>query len=121
MTITAHVPGALRRAPLALAIALAASVLLPAFAQTGPAASETSETSDAKTLDAVVVTASGFEQKLTAAPASISVISREELAKRPYMTLIDAVRDLEGVDVGETADKTGQKTISLRGMARTTR
>ena len=116
MTITAHVPGALRRAPLALAIALAASVLLPAFAQTGPAASETSETSDAKTLDAVVVTASGFEQKLTAAPASISVISREELAKRPYMTLIDAVRDLEGVDVGETADKTGQKTISIRGM-----
>ncbi|MGB0213807.1 TonB-dependent receptor plug domain-containing protein, partial [Algiphilus sp.] len=34
----------------------------------------------------------------------------------PYMTLIDAVRDLEGVDVGETADKTGQKTISIRGM-----
>src|SRR5690606_31074341 len=34
----------------------------------------------------------------------------------PYLTLIDAVRDLEGVDVGETSDKTGQRTISIRGM-----
>lgn len=66
--------------------------------------------------DVVVVTASGFEQKLTDAPASISVITAEELKERPYMTLIDAVRDLEGIDVGETADKTGQRTISLRGM-----
>ncbi|RYG32578.1 MAG: TonB-dependent receptor, partial [Burkholderiales bacterium] len=66
--------------------------------------------------DVVVITASGFEQKLTDAPASISVVTAEEIKQRPYMTLIDAVRDLEGVDVGETADKTGQRTISLRGM-----
>ena len=71
---------------------------------------------DATTLDTIVVTAAGFEQKITDAPASISVITREELATRPYITLIDAVRDLEGVDVGETSDKTGQKTISMRGM-----
>ncbi|MDY0073657.1 MAG: TonB-dependent receptor [Thauera sp.] len=69
-----------------------------------------------KQLGAVVVSAAGFEQKITDAPASISVITQEELSKKPYMTLIDAVRDLEGVDVGETADKTGQKTISMRGM-----
>ncbi|MGE8213736.1 MAG: TonB-dependent receptor domain-containing protein [Stenotrophomonas sp.] len=68
------------------------------------------------TLDKVVVTASGFEQKITDAPASISVITQEELAKRPYITLLDAVRDLEGVDVGETRDKTGQGSISMRGM-----
>jgi outer membrane receptor for ferrienterochelin and colicins len=71
---------------------------------------------DATTLDTIVVTAAGFEQKITDAPASISVVTREELATRPYITLIDAVRDLEGVDVGETSDKTGQKTISMRGM-----
>lgn len=110
MTTTARAPSAPRRAPLAVAIAFAALTASPAFAQAGPADGA------AKTLDSVVVTASGFEQKITTAPASISVISREELAKRPYMTLIDAVRDLEGVDVGETADKTGQKTISIRGM-----
>jgi outer membrane receptor for ferrienterochelin and colicins len=64
----------------------------------------------------IVVTAAGFEQKIVDAPASISVVTAEELAQRPYMTLIDAVRDLEGVDVGETSDKTGQRTISIRGM-----
>lgn len=67
-------------------------------------------------VEEVVVTAAGFEQKIVDAPASISVVSAEELVKRPYITLIDAVRDLEGVDVGETADKTGQRTISIRGM-----
>ncbi|HNQ75713.1 MAG TPA: TonB-dependent receptor plug domain-containing protein, partial [Pseudothauera hydrothermalis] len=67
-------------------------------------------------LDEVVVSATGFEQKITDAPASISVVTQEELAKKPYMTLIDAVRELEGVDVGETSDKTGQRTISMRGM-----
>src|SRR5690606_10769728 len=71
---------------------------------------------DVATLAPVVVTAAGFEQKLTEAPASISVVSREELSRRPYLSLVDAVADLEGVDVGETSDKTGQKTISIRGM-----
>jgi outer membrane receptor for ferrienterochelin and colicins len=64
----------------------------------------------------IVVTAAGFEQKVTDAPASITVVSEKELRERPYMTLIDAVRDIEGVDVGETSDKTGQRTISIRGM-----
>ncbi|MGI9375647.1 MAG: TonB-dependent receptor domain-containing protein [Tsuneonella suprasediminis] len=64
----------------------------------------------------IVVTASSFEQKITDAPASISVVTAEEIKRRPYITLIDAVRDLEGVDVGETSDKTGQRTISIRGM-----
>ncbi|WP_382326447.1 TonB-dependent receptor domain-containing protein [Hydrogenophaga sp. UC242_50] len=67
-------------------------------------------------LSEVVVSASGVEQKIADAPASISVVTREELAKRPYTTLLDAVRDIEGVDVGETTDKTGQGTISIRGM-----
>lgn len=70
----------------------------------------------ARELPTVVVSAAGFEQKVTDAPASISVVTKEEIAKRPYTSLIDVVRDLEGVDVGETSDKTGQKTISLRGM-----
>ena len=54
-------------------------------------------------LSNLVVSASGFEQKLVEAPASISVISQQELRARPYMTLLDIVRELEGVDVGETA------------------
>ncbi|MCD9005257.1 TonB-dependent receptor [Luteimonas sp. XNQY3] len=92
-----------------LAIALLGLLSAPAFADSAPATSP-------KDFDTIVVTAAGFEQKLTDAPASISVITQEDLAKRPYMTLLDAVRDLEGVDIGETRDKTGQGTISMRGM-----
>ena len=98
--------GLLRRCPLACALALCAS---PAFAQPAP-------TPAAVDFDPVVVTATGFEQKITDAPASISVVTPEDLAQRPYMTLLDAVRDLEGVDIGETRDKTGQGSISMRGM-----
>ncbi|MCG5496671.1 TonB-dependent receptor domain-containing protein [Ectothiorhodospira variabilis] len=79
--------------------------------------SSVAHASETVRLDEITVTsAAGFEQKITDAPASISVITREELASRPYITLLDAVRDIEGVDVGETTDKTGQGTISMRGM-----
>ncbi|WP_233356675.1 TonB-dependent receptor domain-containing protein [Hirschia baltica] len=88
-----------------------------AFAQDG-SQGEVSDTSAEREMrmSEVVVTAAGFEQKIVDAPASISVVSEQELKVRPYLTLIDAVRNLEGVDVGETADKTGQRTISIRGM-----
>src|SRR5690606_32922803 len=79
------------RLPLALCIALAAT---PVLAAPAPAPAPASEPS---TLDTVVVTATGYEQKIVDAPASISVITREDLAQRPYITLLDAVRDLEGV------------------------
>src|SRR5690554_4632624 len=68
------------------------------------------------TMSEVVVSAAGFEQKITDAPASISVITAEELSKKPYTSLTDAVSQLEGVDIGETSDKTGQGSISMRGM-----
>ncbi|HEV7314141.1 TonB-dependent receptor domain-containing protein [Sphingopyxis sp.] len=88
-------------------MAIAALMAAPAAANEGDEAPAGSD---------IVVTAAGFEQKITDAPASITVVTAEELRERPYMTLIDAVRDIEGVDVGETSDKTGQRTISIRGM-----
>ncbi|WP_445766276.1 TonB-dependent receptor domain-containing protein [Rheinheimera sp.] len=96
--------------PTALACAVAAVFTLPS------ANAELAAAAPDYNMEVIVVTASGFEQKLVDAPASISVITREELAKRPYTTLLDAVRDLEGVDIGETRDKTGQGSISMRGM-----
>lgn len=68
-------------------------------------------------LDQIVVTAAGFEQKIVDAPASISVVTREELRTRPYMNLLDALRDVEGIDTQmESTDKNGKGTISMRGM-----
>ncbi|GIZ11537.1 TonB-dependent receptor domain-containing protein [Pseudomonas sp. NCCP-436] len=64
----------------------------------------------------VVVSASGFEQKITEAPASISVISREELQQKSYANLAEALEEVEGIDVRQGTGKTGGLNISIRGM-----
>lgn len=94
----------------ALAIALSAALSAPAFAQDAP------DGGSARSLDEIVVTASGFEQAIREAPASISVITRDELQTKPVHSLADALVDVEGVDVGVGLDKTGAPQISLRGM-----
>ena len=49
---------------------------------------------EAPRLDDMVVTASGFEQSVSDAPASISVISHEELERGHYQDVTDALRDV---------------------------
>ncbi|RDU52322.1 TonB-dependent receptor domain-containing protein [Helicobacter sp. MIT 01-3238] len=68
----------------------------------------------AKQLDRVVVSASGYEQDIKNAPASISIIPKEEIMTRPIRDLGDAVQDTPGVYV--EANKTGGNTISMRGF-----
>jgi outer membrane receptor for ferrienterochelin and colicins len=65
-------------------------------------------------LENLVVTASGFSQHIKDAPASISVINREQLQSKSYRDVTDALRDVPGVVVtggGSSSD------ISIRGMA----
>ncbi|WP_088141216.1 ligand-gated channel protein [Achromobacter xylosoxidans] len=90
-----------------LAAALCAAglgVAQPAWAQSADSA---------KTLDTVVVTASGYEQQIQDAPASISVITREDLDKKFYRDINDALVDVPGVIVTGGGDR---QDISLRGM-----
>ncbi|WP_312597167.1 TonB-dependent receptor domain-containing protein [Stutzerimonas nitrititolerans] len=68
------------------------------------------------TLSDTVVSASGFEQKITEAPASISVISQEDLQQKRYNNLAQALGDVEGIDIGQGTGKTGGLNISIRGM-----
>jgi len=68
------------------------------------------------TLNDTVVSASGFEQKITEAPASISVISREDLQQKRYSNLAQALDDVEGIDIRQGTGKTGGLNISIRGM-----
>tara|TARA_R110000796_G_scaffold127333_5_gene242601 strand:- start:12233 stop:14446 length:2214 start_codon:yes stop_codon:yes gene_type:complete len=90
----------------ALATALVGCGLsLSVFAETTPV-----------NLDAMVVSASGFEQKITDAPASISVISQEDLQQKRYNNLAQALGDVEGIDIGQGTGKTGGLNISIRGM-----
>jgi len=64
----------------------------------------------------VTVTAGGFEQLVREAPASVTVLEREELKLKRIADLAQALVDVEGVDVGQNVGKTGGLTISMRGM-----
>ncbi|CDG88436.1 ligand-gated channel protein [Xenorhabdus bovienii] len=61
----------------------------------------------------VVTTAAGFQQKIEDAPASISVVSREQLETKSYRDVTDALKDVPGVVV--TGGGSGSD-ISIRGM-----
>ena len=97
-----HPPLSLR--PLAVMIALATA---------GVARAEPIELTAPTVLDEVVVTASGFEQSVEDAPASVTIITGDELRKKSYNDLGDAVRNIEGVIVNGSANETD---ISIRGM-----
>ena len=86
-----------------LGLALSALVAMPALAQPID-------------LGKTVISAAGFEQKIADAPASVSVVSQEELKSKPYSGLADALRDVEGIDVGSGFDKNGNMSITMRGL-----
>lgn len=104
-----------RRSTLTTALSLSALAPLSTLAQESTAQENTTE-EGIHGLDTLVITASGFEQTLTEAPASISVITREQLEQQSINSIADALRDVEGVDVGGQVGKTGGRNISIRGM-----
>ncbi|HLR77506.1 MAG TPA: TonB-dependent receptor plug domain-containing protein, partial [Burkholderiaceae bacterium] len=93
-------------------VALLGAALGTAFAGSSALAQE----GPVQEFDTIVVTASGFEQDITQAPASISVVTRKELEEKSFTDLADALRDVEGIDVRGNTGKTGNLNISIRGM-----
>ncbi len=85
------------------------AVALTSVASTTAAA----QASDQVKLNDVVVTASGFEQSIKDAPASISVISAEELKKRSYTDVTDALKNVAGVQI---AGGGVERSVMIRGM-----
>lgn len=72
---------------------------------------------DDKELDTVRVTsAAGYEQSVTNASASISVITADDLQRKHFRDLAEALSEVEGVDVLSGTGKTGGLDISIRGM-----
>ena len=67
------------------------------------------------TLQAVTVTATMTEQEARTAPASVTVVTEEELAQRNAANLLDAVRGTPGVTF-QGRQVGGRKTLALRGM-----
>ena len=78
-----------------------------------PLAMGASATENNNEMETMVVTATGYQQKIINAPASISVILQEELRKQSYTTVVDAVRDIPGVYVSGGGN---MQDISIRGM-----
>lgn len=71
---------------------------------------------DTKTLDQITVTtATKTEVNLKDAPASTSVITREELKKRPVKDLVDIIRESTGITLAGRGVG-GRKVITIRGM-----
>lgn len=85
---------------------LATAAALAAF----PAQAE-----DAADPESIVVTATSREQQVKNAPASISVIAREELERLPYREVTDALLEIPGVTV--TAGEGNSRDVSIRGMS----
>ncbi|KEC85423.1 MULTISPECIES: TonB-dependent receptor domain-containing protein [Acinetobacter] len=68
-------------------------------------------------LSTIVVSAAGYEQKLKDAPASITVITAQDLKGKRINSIADALVDVEGVDVSLMEGKTGGLNIRIRGMS----
>ena len=91
--------------PLAGAI-LAALSAVPACLQAA--------TPETRELDTVVVTATATDRLASDAPASVSVITREQLDLKPVLDLSDALRGTPGITVAGVGF--GRRGIRIRGM-----
>lgn len=90
------------------------AMLLGVTALTLPAVAFAQDASDEVVkLDTVVITAGGFEQNVEDAPASVTVISGEELAKGDIRSLTDALKGVQGV---VTTGIANEEDIQIRGL-----
>ncbi len=64
--------------------------------------------------DTLVVTAAATEQNLKDAPASISVVTQQDLQRRPVNNLKDVLQDVPGVQLTNEGDN--RKGVSIRGL-----
>lgn len=93
------------------AAALACSTLsaaMPLIARADTASADIAQ------LDSIVVTASATERLLEDAPASVTVLTREELRRRPVYDVAEAVEGSPGVSLRSVG--INGKGISIRGM-----
>lgn len=96
----------LLRAGSAVAAIVVGAWSIPALAADDQSATDTSQ---------IVVTATTRVQEVKDAPASISVITRDDLERLPYREVTDALMEIPGVTV--TTGEGNSRDISIRGMA----
>jgi outer membrane receptor protein involved in Fe transport len=62
-----------------------------------------------------ITTASKTSERITHTPAAMIVVSREQIRARRYVSLLDLLRDLPGVDIQARTHNTSNNEILLRG------
>lgn len=98
------------RRPLVAALACLATIPFNTWAQTAP--------ENVTQLQNIVVTASGFEQVIADAPATITVITEKELQGKAYRNVTDALQDIPGVSIeGGASGKFESTNINIRGLS----
>jgi len=98
-----------RRSVAALAAAIGLALASTAHADAS------ADAASARQMDTVVVTATGAQQWIKDAPASISVISREEIERKPVTSIGQLLSTVPGV-TGGYALSGAQSKIRLRGL-----
>ena len=94
--------------PLCLALLGAASTSV--FANSSTDATSTHQ------LSTIVVSAAGFEQDIKNAPASISVVTKEDIEKKNATSIADLLVDVPGIDIRDGVGKTSGLNIKMRGL-----
>jgi len=95
-----------------LSFALLGAMTTSAFADT----TTTSENTNTHQLATIVVSASGFEQDIKNAPASISVVTKEDIEKKNATSIADLLSDVPGIDIRDGIGKTSGLNIKMRGL-----
>ncbi|MFB9136068.1 TonB-dependent receptor domain-containing protein [Vibrio olivae] len=72
------------------------------------------DTDSSNTTETVVVTAAGYEQNIARAPATISVITAEDIEKKSYTDITDVLKNISGVQVSGGGV---EQAIMIRGMS----
>ena len=70
---------------------------------------------EVKLNEVTVTSATGFEQNIKDAPASVSVISQKEIARRNHQDIESVVKDAPGV-FGATLGAASRRGITMRGL-----
>ena len=71
------------------------------------------------TLDEVVVTATRDEEEIRKIPASVTVITREEIEQSNAQNTVDLLRDKAGVLVSDYIGNGKTATVDIRGFGET--
>lgn len=93
-----------------LSLALIGTIAVPAFAN------PTTENPQSHQLSTIVVSAAGFEQDIKNAPASISVVTKEDIEKKNATSIADLLSDVPGIDIRDGIGKTSGLNIKMRGL-----